>query len=143
MIQELKLILKEVNGKAGENFTGLGLLVCDNADQLPIAPLYATSPDLFGNDLQENLLNLSNVDNPYHDGFHIISSELEITHVAQYFYPSPSKNLYLDFKKKYGARYYAARAGSVIPHVKYAAIVSNSYNAVVFKNGEELHKFHD
>lgn len=138
LLQNLNKTLLEVYKNAGAPFSGLGILVSDRIEQLPLAPLYNSTKSLIGNNLHENLLELSSFNNSHHDGFHVLSSRLEITHIAQYFYPKPIKGITLDANSNYGARYYVAQAGSKIPNVLYTAIIGRKYGVCIFKNGKKI-----
>lgn len=138
MKQKLYNILLETFKKSSPSFTGLGLLICDNVDNIPTYPLYNTQPNIVGNSISEQLLELSSLENTHHDGFHILSSNFQITHIAQYFYPQPVEGMCLDSEKNYGARYFVAQAGSIISPVLYTAVVGNNYGIRIFQNGKEI-----
>ena len=138
MLQKLHTILSKLSDEAGANFSGLGIIVCDDIEKIPVAPLYTSTASITKDSLYKNLLNLSKSDSPYHDGFHILSSDLEITLIAQYFYPDPIKNFALDSKKRLGSRYYVAQVGSLIPQVLFTAVIGNNYGVCIFKNGRKV-----
>lgn len=46
MIAKLRSILWHVQHAAGDDFTGVGLLICDAPDTLPILPLRPVSTEL-------------------------------------------------------------------------------------------------
>ncbi|GJL65382.1 MAG: hypothetical protein NPIRA05_03530 [Nitrospirales bacterium] len=144
MLQDLYTVLVKLFREAEEPFSGLGLLVCDETSKIPLYPLYRSIPQLSGTNLYEKLREISSFNNPHHDGFHIVSSKLELTHVAHYFYPPPVKGMSLDSHKHYGARYFVAQTGSVINGVFYTAVVGGNYGVCIFENGRELISFtHD
>jgi len=118
-------------------FTGLGLIVTDNAEKLPIYSLYKYT-NTYEKNLVKQLIELSKLESSYHDGFHILSSSLELTHISQYFYPQPPIDLSIELEEGKGVRYLVAKIGSTLPSVLYTAIVSNNYGICIFKNGIKL-----
>ncbi len=141
MIQDLYKLLIRLHKESDKPFSGLGLLICSDTTKIPIYPLYRSTVHLCGTDLFEQLSELSSLQNTHHDGFHVISQKLEITHIAQYFYPNPVLGMSIDANKHYGARYFVAKIGSTIPEVLYSAVVGTSYGVCIFKNGQELLDF--
>ncbi|WP_419776788.1 hypothetical protein [Malaciobacter marinus] len=138
MIKKLHEILTKLYTKANKPFSGIGILICDDTRNLPISPLYNSQADIIGSNLFEQLLDLSSYKNLHHDGFHILSSNLNITHTAQYFYPKPQENFFLNAENGHGVRYFVAKIGSTLPNVKYAVIVGGSYGVCIFKDGQEI-----
>ncbi len=136
MIKELHSILMELYTQSHKPFSGIGILISDDISTLPISPLYDSKAKIKGINLLEQLLDLSNYSNLYHDGFHILSTDLKITHSSQYFYPKPPKHFTLDVNNKHGVRYFVAKIGSTLPNVKYTAIVGGDYGVCIFKNGQ-------
>lgn len=138
MINELYETLLNLYSKVNKPFSGIGIVICDETDNLPIYPLYDSPAQILGKELIDQLSDLSSYQNTHHDGFHILSSSLKITHTAQYFYPKPIKGLSLNAMKGHGVRYFVAKIGSTLSNVKYTAIVGGSYGVCIFKDGEEL-----
>lgn len=138
MIENLYNILSTLKTQENNLFSGVGLLICDNTDNLPISSLHNSSFVTSGQDLAKQLIELSNYNNRYHDGFHILSTNLEITHVAQYFYPKPPKEHIHSSAENYGVRYFVAKIGSTLPDVKYSAIVNSNYEIYIFQDGKRL-----
>lgn len=138
LIQQLHNILIKVHNEAHHPFSGLGLIICDDITNVPIYPLYKSNIKLSGNSLFEQLLELSSQYNTHHDGFHVVSSKLAITHIAQYFYPHPIVDINLDAQKHYGVRYFVAQAGSAVPNVSYSAVVGLNYGVSIFEKGKKL-----
>jgi len=138
MIEKLYEILTELYNKANKPFPGLGLLICDDIGKIPISSLYNTTPNYYQKNLLDQLLDLSNYQNLHHDGFHILSTDLKITHSAQYFYPQPKKGFLLNANDGHGVRYFVAQLGSMLPDIKYTAIVGGKYGVCIFKDGKEI-----
>jgi hypothetical protein len=117
MITKLRSVLWQVQKAAGNDFTGVGVLVCDAPDTLPILPLRPRSILSGGMDLIGSLAAISVPDSEYHDGFHIVSSDWRLTRVSQYFSPPIVANGTIDRTKLFGGRYIAALFGSAIQSV--------------------------
>ena len=138
LINNLYNILTTIHKDANEPFSGLGLLICENIKDIPIYPLYNSNFKFSSKLITEQLLELSSLNNTHHDGFHVLSPTLKITHIAQYFYPPPFHGQSLDSNKQYGARYFVAQAGSKLPNILYSAVVGNNYGISIFKDGIQV-----
>lgn len=139
MLDNLKQTLKEVLRKSGNDFSGVGIIVHDGNHDLPIFPLRLTSPDLVDNDITKLLIKISSVNSKYHDGFHLIASDWQVTHTAQYFSPPILQNVVVDRTKPFGGRYIAALFGSAIPGVLLTGIASNGFGLAIFQSGKEVY----
>jgi hypothetical protein len=137
MIARLHSVLWQVQKAAGDDFTGVGVLVCDAPDTLPILPLRPVSTLSGGMDLVGSLAAISVPDSEYHDGFHIVSSDWRLTRVSQYFSPPMIANVTIDRTKLFGGRYIAALFGSAIQGVQLTGIASRGFGVAVFKDGSE------
>ncbi|MCU1793088.1 diadenylate cyclase [Pectobacterium polaris] len=120
------------------NFSGIGIIICNNTDNLPITSLRDTNPDKNIATL-ELLSNISNKNNKYHDGFHILNESGNITHTAQYFSPQIIHNIWFDRSRFVGGRFVAALYGSCIAEIKFTGIVSEGNRLSIFSNGKEIH----
>ena len=137
MIASLRSILGQVQKAAGEDFSGIGILVCDTPDLLPILSIRPVSTLSGGMDLISSLAAISVHDSEYHDGFHIVSSDWRLTRVSQYFSPPIVVDATIDRTKLFGGRYMAALFGSSIPGVHLAGIASRTFGIAIFKDGAE------
>jgi hypothetical protein len=137
MIAKLRTILSHVQKAAGDDFTGVGVLVCDAPETLPILPLRPTSKLRVETDLIESLAAISVPDSEYHDGFHIVSSDWRLLLVSQYFSPPIVANATIDRSKLIGGRYVAALFGSALKGVQLSGIASRDFGIAVFKDGSE------
>ena len=137
MIQEFRNVLWQVQAAAGNNFSGLGLLICDTPETLPILPLRPLRSPPSEWDLIASLVAISNPDSEYHDGFHIVSSEWRLSRVSQYFSPPIIDNAIIDRSKIFGGRYIAALFGSAIPSVQLTGIVSRGFGIAIFEGCAE------
>jgi hypothetical protein len=137
VIRTLHNILSCVQKAAGDYFTGVGLLICDAPDNLPILPLRSRTYPPCTNDLIASLAAISVPESEYHDGFHVISSDWKLLRVSQYFSPPIVYNVFIDRTKLFGGRYLAALFGSAIHTVKVAGIASRRFGIAVFKDGSE------
>ena len=122
---------------AGDDFTGVGVLICDAPDTLPILPLRPKSTVEGAKDLVVSLATISVPDSEYHDGFHVVSSDWRLIRVSQYFSPPIVPNVTIDRTKLFGGRYIAALFGSAIHGVQLVGIASRGFGIAVFKDGSE------
>ena len=130
--------MRLVRTGAGNNFSGLGLLICDTPDILPIVPLRPSSDPPDERDLIDSLVRISAPDSEYHDGFHIVTSKWKLSRVSQYFSPPIIADAVIDRSKVFGGRYIAALFGSAIPGVQLSGIASNGFGIAIFKGGAEI-----
>ncbi|WP_116645273.1 hypothetical protein [Salinivibrio sp. HTSP] len=138
MKEELYQILRDIYDNSGKNFAGLGIVVSKEIEALPISPIYNAKFNASESDLSESLRRLSVIENPLHDGFHVLSNRLELIHNSQYFFPTPIKDVKLNPELGYGTRYLVAKIGSALPQVLFSAVVGNSYGIQFFENGREI-----
>jgi hypothetical protein len=137
MIAKLRSILRQVQNAAGEGFSGVGVLVCDAPEKLPILPIRPVSTLSGELDLVSMLAAISVFHSEFHDGFHIVSSDWRLIRVSQYFSPPIVATVTIDRSKVFGGRYLAALFGSAIQGVHLAGIASQGFGIAVFKNGSE------
>ncbi|WP_175857269.1 hypothetical protein [Burkholderia anthina] len=139
MVETLRDTLAKVQRNVGTDFSGIGIVLCDVADGLPIHPLrtISTIPDT-GN-LVSQLSSVSSIHSTFHDGFHIVSTDWKLTKVAQYFSPSIVATAEIDWSRQFGGRYLAALFGSALPNVKATGIVSNGFGLALFQDGKEIY----
>jgi hypothetical protein len=145
LIGSLRDVLWQVRADAGEAFSGIGVLISDAPDQLPIIPLRSVSALPTSGSLIATLAHISTPRSEFHDGFHVVSSAWELVRVAQYFSPPIVTDAVIDRSKLFGGRYLAALFGSALPSVQVAGIASVGFGIAVFESGKEKHfeSFHD
>lgn len=131
-------LLHAVKANAGQDFAGTGILVTATPDLLPIVPLRPTIN--FGTALpvERVLADISHIDNEFHDGFHILSPQLDLILLSQYFSPPVVPGLAADPGRRLGGRYMAALFGSCLDGVLAAGVASTAYGVVVFECGREI-----
>ena len=137
LIEELRNLLWQVQATAGEDFAGLGLLVCNTPEALPIVPLRPESNPAPGRKLVDSLVAISSPDSEYHDGFHIVSTGWRLSLLSQYFSPPIVEDAVIDRTKVFGGRYMAALFGSAIPGVELSGIASGGFGVAIFRDGAE------
>ena len=133
-------LLRGVQARAGPSFAGTGLIVCADPSALPITSLRHTPGAVRSLSTLETLAEISDFANEFHDGFHVLSPDLEIVLVSQYFSPPIVPGVVLDSSRRLGGRYMAGLFGSALPTVLAAGVVSRSYGPVVFEHGREAEK---
>jgi hypothetical protein len=144
ILQALFHILQNVWRQKSSSFSGLGVILYTSLDELSVFPLRDSCENfalpIYGwHDIELTLKEISEKSSIYHDGFHLISTNVSLTHIAQYFSPPIVKNLVTKHRNElFGCRYLAAQFGSCLKGVMATALVSNSYGCVLFVNGVEV-----
>ena len=129
-------LLGAVRDRAQPRFSGIGLIVTNRPDTLPILPLRPTSTLAVEGEIAALLARISDVENEYHDGFHVVSTDWRLIRVAQYFSP-PIAQTPIDRTRRFGGRYLAALFGSALPHIELTGIASEGFGVAVFRGGAE------
>lgn len=139
MIDRLREMLMQVQLHAGVEFSGVGVIVCDVPERLPIVPIRSSSTPSLRGTVVDRLVEISSIHSEFHDGFHVISSNWELTLIAQYFSPPIIEDANIDRTKRFGGRYLAALFGSALPGVSAVGITSNGFGLAIFQKGAEVY----
>jgi hypothetical protein len=137
MLTRLKRTLEAVQSRAGAEFSGIGVIVSDTPEQLPLFPIKILEQPLPEIELADFLAKISSKESEYHDGFHVISCDWRLTRLAQYFSPPILVNAKVNRSKRFGGRYLAALFGSALAEVNATGIASPDFGIAVFKDGVE------
>lgn len=137
-MQSLRDLLCSVQSKAGPAFSGIGLLICDHPEHLPICTLRPQSEPPASIHVDSYLASICVPSNEFHDGFHIVSSDGRLLKIAQYFSPPIARNADIDRTKVFGGRYLAALFGSMLPEVVISGIASTGFGIALFRDGKEV-----
>lgn len=131
-----------------KSFSGLGVIFYQPPLSLPVIPLGAAQqfscklPVGGVKHMSQLLADISSLTSPWHDGFHLVNSDLfAITHVSQFFSP-PVDLVGMKFTSSapMGARQMAAVLGSMLGSVDYVALFNARAQLFVFQRGELIHK---
>ncbi|WP_296738981.1 hypothetical protein [Mesorhizobium sp.] len=138
ILSRLHTLLREVRDEAGNSFSGVGLLVSSAPDDLPTVPLRQTRflPDR--RSTLDCLVEISHQTSELHDGFHVLSPELDLTRVSLYFSPPIVAGLGVDPIRRVGGRYVAALFGSTLAGIIATGVASPRYGVAVFHRGKEI-----
>lgn len=139
LIKQLRITLSRVREAAGQDFSGIGIILCADGTNLPICPLRPAGYLLESGNLIETLAKIASVHSEFHDGFHLITENWRLTQVAQYFSPPIIRNAKIDRTKQFGGRYLAAQFGSALPGVILCGVASNGFGLAIFQSGVEVH----
>jgi len=139
MIERLIDLLSKVQSQAGRDFSGIGIIISDAPETLPVFPIRLPHNKFRRHNLIDNLVQNSRQQSEFHDGFHVISSNFELTLAAQYFSPPIVADAQINRTKLFGGRYLAALFGSSLPKVNLIGIASNGFGIAVFLNGAEVY----
>ncbi|HHN8378777.1 TPA: hypothetical protein ACRRXV_003739 [Morganella morganii] len=133
-----KLLYDIWNKSNHVDFSGIGIIICNNPDNLPITNLRNIAP-IQSESTLELLSRISNKNSEYHDGFHILNETGNITYTAQYFSPPIIENISFDRSRLVGGRFVAALYGSCIDEIKLTGIVSEGARLSIFEAGKEVY----
>ncbi len=131
-------LLVEVDTRADVNFSGTGVIVSASPDSLPILPLRLISDPGEVADVADMLATISNPAHEHHDGFHVLSPELRILRLGQYFSPPIIRDAFINRSRRFGGRYVAALFGSAIPGVVATGVASRDFGIAIFREGKEV-----
>ncbi|WP_147280406.1 hypothetical protein ACILPN_05205 [Yersinia wautersii] len=137
-ILKLRDLIKEIYNSSSEDFSGIGIILYQNISDIPIFPLRKSNPDMDFSEVIYTLSSISSHKSDYHDGFHLVSSTWELTHVSQYFSPKITPEIKLCRESGFGGRYLAALFGSKIIGVNLCGIASKNFGLAIFKDGTEI-----
>ena len=125
-----------------EHFSGIGLVVYNSTIFDPTShsdlrpgyqpPGYHVTDDVFCQYLAE----ISDYQNTFHDGFHMVDETGRLRFVAQYFVPPVVAALYPN--QLHGVRLHSARCGSTLPGVIFIAVISSNFEIHFFQHGENV-----
>jgi hypothetical protein len=137
-IELLRKLLDDVRRRAGQSFSGIGVLVCGDIIGLPIVPLRPLTPAPHSYSTRETLVTISDEAHDQHDGFHILTPDFELVKLSQYFSPPIVPRVDTYPQRHFGGRYMAALFGSALPQVLASGIASANYGVAVFEHGREV-----
>ncbi len=135
----LKAIAENLRIGVPTGFTGLGIIfVNKDIGTLPISPLLSeeefSTAGLDAHTIINFLFSISNLKDKRHDGFHVVSRDLGLLKISQYFSPLIPKS----FNKtvfNVGARYRTAQYGSLYENVSSIIVISQQGEVYIAKNG--------
>ena len=131
-------LLVDIEKRKNTNFSGLGLIVYNNIDSLPVSSMIMNTdliqlPIINYDEVIKTLLTISTEKHPYHDGFHLLSKKFALTHICEYFSTPIIRAAAITSNK--GSRYRTALYGSYLPSVYASGVVSKHYGLELFKEG--------
>jgi len=141
MIEKIIKLCTDLNSQKSVKFEGIGLVVYNDLEDLPVIPLNDEKipfmlPLVNYENILKVLIEVSSFESIYQDGFHLLSKDLSLTHISQYFSTPIIREL--EVQNNYGSRYRTALYGSLLPNVIYTIVISKDYGVVVFNNGKEV-----
>ena len=136
----LKLLI-EIDKHKARTFTGLGLIMFSDIGNLPKASMknvepYLHLPLISYDEVLNFLIKSARATNKYHDGFHLLNKNLELTHVAQYLAPRITKT---QIEHEFGSRYTTAIYASKMPGIIASGVLSKNYPPTVFRKGKSIY----
>lgn len=138
MVGKLVEVLSKARSLAGNEFTGVGVIVCSLNTELPTFPLRLGIEIPQREDVAISLAEVSRVASDLHDGFHVLTPEFRLVALSQYFSPPIAKAAVANRSRSFGGRYVAALFGSTLPGVHLCGIATESLGIVIFRQGREI-----
>ena len=135
-VQEVRNLLVSVHRSIPESeFCGVGLVVCEDVNRLPRWPLAGAERPLDQGAVAA--IRGASMFSDVHDGFHILSPSLTVTHTNQYITP-PVAGLVIEgvAKAGFGARHMSALLASRLPTVICAGVLNTRTQVVIFVDGQ-------
>ena len=136
-------LLTTISQKSNGDFSGVGLVLYESLEslsnyhcnlvndqqQLPALQLGTEA-------LVNYLLTIADYQHPYHDGFHFINNQGQLTHVAQFLSPPVYK--LKNNNTRQGARTFCSQCGSNIPGVVLVGAISSTQQVSLFHQGNRF-----
>ena len=138
LCEHLAVLLRNAQVRAGPDFSGLGVLVTNSIDALPLFPIGPQMRLPSDRRVADVLGSISRADHPCHDGFHILNGSLRLLATSQYFSPAIQDEAQIDRSIKFGGRYLAALFGSCLPDVLATGIATREMGVAIFTNGTRV-----
>lgn len=140
-IKMFNQLISDISKNQQSNFSGLGLILYSQIESLPITALKKNNIDIElpienYDEILKILLELSKINNPGHDGFHLLSKNFVLTHISQYFSTPIISNAKVG--SGFGSRYMTALYGSYLNHVIATGVISNNYGSKIFIRGTQV-----
>ncbi|WP_080268983.1 diadenylate cyclase [Pseudomonas avellanae] len=137
--ERLVKFLDDVTAQSGSEFSGVGVIVSESYASLPVFSMRMAASLNGLLDSARYLAEISRPGNDLHDGFHVLSADLEIVALAQYFSPPIPPGVVPNRSRAFGGRYLAALFGSSLPGVILTGISTPTQGIAIFKNGSEVY----
>ena len=138
LIQRVRQLLIDVRNRSEASFSGVGIIVADIPALLPITPLRPKAVWHHARTAEDVLTEVSDISSEFHDGFHVLSRNLDVLLMSQYFSPPLVDGIVVDPARRVGGRYFAALLGSALPGVIATGVASANYGVTVFYKGQEV-----
>lgn len=122
---------------ADREFCGVGVVVHQQFAVLPVVSLCPSAELPKGKTLAEDIALCSLASNDCHDGFQLVSNDWVLTRRNQYFAPFIKGVTSLNHEAV-GARYMAAKHGSLLESVLCTGLISDRDGLLVFVNGKAI-----
>lgn len=139
-------ILKQIQEKKTKGFSGLGIIFYTSISSLPhvsLGGLKVAKPKLPISDLNsiyDVLIEISDIQNSWHDGFHLINIDtFELTHISQYISPPINESFPGNsYDRPTGARQMTALLASTLKFIEYVCILNGKNEIIIYRYGKKL-----
>lgn len=139
LIKDIRSLVISIDENKKDGFTGIGLVFYNHLETLPVSPLKILPAQILlpvqhTREIANLLVQISVFNNPLHDGFHLISSYMVLTHLSQFFSTPIVPGISLDYN--HGSRHRSALYGSFLPGVIACAVCSPHETPLIFQQGK-------
>ena len=138
VVRRLHCLLRDIRNESGDSFSGIGVIVAVMPEKLPIFPLRANAIVHKTGSTAAFLASISQENNSFHDGFHVLSLDMEVNLTSMYFSPPIIPETKIEPRRGVGGRYMAALFGSSLPGVAATGIAGKGSGVAVFESGKEV-----
>ena len=136
-------LLKLINANRKQQFTGVGIVFYNDLQFLPVAELGSTAtpkpplPVSQIDTIARTLAVLSDLQSPWHDGFHLINSDSQaLTHISQFLAPPLDHLPDNKSPRPFGARLMTAMLSSMVIGIDCIGVLNMSGDIIIYKNGK-------
>ncbi len=140
LLNELYDLLEDVVGINGEVFSGTGLIIVKDEKSIDHFSMFDVAEQWLDQGVSWTLKDISKMDSPYHDGFHLLDATLQPVKYCTYICPKINLKVAANIGERLeGSRAYTALLSTLMPNVLCSAIAHCDGTIRLFLNGRELH----
>lgn len=136
-------LLKLINATKKKQFTGVGIVFYNDLQFLPIAALGSITtpkphlPISQIDTIARTLTVLSDLQSPWHDGFHLINSDSQaLTHISQFLAPPLDHLPDNKSSRPSGARLMTAMLSSMVIGIDCIGVLNTSGEIIIYQDGK-------
>ncbi|QXH48129.1 diadenylate cyclase [Pseudomonas xanthosomatis] len=135
-------LLKLISATKKKQFSGVGIVFYNDLQLLPMTALGSTAtpkphlPISQIDTIARTLTILSDLQSPWHDGFHLINSDSQaLTHISQFLAPPLDHLPDNKYSRPSGARLMTAMLSSMVTGIDCIGVLNTSGEITIYQNG--------